>query len=143
MWRAPYSPGIIKAIARKNESEILTKEIKTAGKPAKIILEPDRKEIKADGRDLSFVTVKIVDKEGTVVPYADNLVNFTVEGEAFIAGVDNGNQISHEPFKANYRKAFNGMCLVVLQSKGAASEIKLTAESEALEAASMIIEAKN
>lgn len=142
MWRLKFTPGILKAIGRKNGKEILIREIKTADKPYKILLEADRSIIKADGKDLSFVTVKILDKDGTLVPYADNLVNFEISGEGKIVGVDNGSQTSHEPFKANYRKAFNGLCLAIIQSNGKAGKIKLTAKSENLLPASIEIEAK-
>ncbi|MEG8946488.1 beta-galactosidase GalB [Rosettibacter firmus] len=132
MWRIKFSPGVLKAIGRKNGKEILVREIKTAKEPYKIALEADRKIIKADGKDLSFVTVKILDENNTLVPYADNLVNFEIEGEGKIIGVDNGSQTSHEPFKANYRRAFNGLCLVVIQSNEKPGKIKLTAKSENL-----------
>ena len=71
-------------------------------------------------------------KDGTLCPNADNLVNFQVEGNAFIAGVDNGSPISMERFKDNKRKAFYGKCLVVLQNTGKPGEAKLTATSEGL-----------
>ena len=132
MWRLKYEPGTLKAVAITGGKEMLTKEIKTAGEPAKILLEADRDNINADGIDLSFVTVKILDDEGNFVPYADNLVNFKIEGEGKIVGVDNGLQTSHESFKAEYRKAFNGMCLAVVQSNYRAGEITLTASSEGL-----------
>jgi len=133
MWRVAFAPGALKAIARSDGKEILTQEIKTAGKPAKILLVADRQTISADGKDLSFVTVSIVDKDGVLVPNADNLVKFNIEGDGTIAGVDNGYQISHEPFKASYRKAYNGLCLAVVQAKRKSGNITLTAVSEGLE----------
>ena len=142
VWRLTYKPGTIKAIAYKEGKKPLIKEIKTAGEPAKITLEPDRSQLNADGRDLSFITVKVLDKEGTLVPYADNLINFVIQGEGFIAGVDNGCQTSHEPFKANYRKAFNGMCLVVVQAIEKCGNISLEATSDGLEPASVNIAVK-
>jgi len=142
VWRLTYTPGTIKAVATKEGEKPLTKEIKTAGEPAKIVLDPDRSQINADGSDLSFVTVKVVDGEGTLVPHADNLINFKIQGEGFIAGVDNGSQTSHEPFKANYRKAFNGICLVVVQAKEKCGNISLEATSEGLESASVDIAVK-
>jgi len=142
MWRVVYEPGTLKAVSHKNGKVVLTKEIKTAGAPAKIILSADRKTIKADANDLSFVTVKIVDKDGNMVPDADNFVKFNVSGEGFIAGVDNGSETSMESFKASERKAFNGMCLAVIQSKEKAGNIKLTATSEGLSSASIIIDVK-
>ncbi len=142
MWRLPYEPGTLKAVGYKDGKEILTSFDRTAGTPAKISVEPDRKTIHADGRDLSFVTVKVLDKDGTMVPYADNLVNFKISGDGKIAGVDNGSETDHEPFKANYRKAFNGMCLVVIQSNGKKGKITLEATSKGLKSASTVIDAK-
>lgn len=142
MWRVPFTPGILKAIGRTNGKEILTSEVKTAEAPTKIVLEADRNVISADGMDLSFITVKVLDKEGTLVPYADNLVHFNISGEGKIAGVDNGQETSHEPFKADYRKAFNGLCLAVVQSNNKKGKITLKATSEGLEGASLEITAK-
>lgn len=141
-WRLTYEPGTLKAVSRKNGKEVLTREIKTAGKPAKLVVTADRSNIAADGSDLSFVTVKVVDAEGNVVPKADNLVKFELAGDAQIVGVDNGNPISHEPFKANYRKAFNGLCLAVIQSDVKAGKVTLTATSNGLEKASVNINIK-
>ena len=142
MWRVRFEPGTLKAVSRLNGKIVLTREIKTAGKPAKIMLTADRDTIKADGTDLSFVTVKILDAKGNLVPYADNLVNFNVSGEGFIAGVDNGLQTSMESFKASYRKAFNGLCLAIIQSNEKAGHIRLTATSPGLKNAQLIIEVK-
>ena len=141
-WRIPYQPGTLKAVSRKNGKIVLTEEVRTAEQPAKIILVPDRRTIKADGSDLSFVTVKIVDKHGTVVPQADNLVDFQLSGEGLLAGVDNGSQISHESFKANHRKAFHGLCLAVIQSKGKVGRIVLKANAAGLTPALVEIEAR-
>jgi beta-galactosidase len=141
-WRVPYQPGTLKAVSRKNGKIVLTDEVQTAEQPAKIILVPDRRTINADGSDLSFVTVKIVDKNGTVVPNADNLVGFQLSGEGLLAGVDNGSQISHESFKANHRKAFHGLCLAIIQSKGKAGRIVLKANAPGLTPASVEIQAR-
>ncbi|MGH2642441.1 MAG: beta-galactosidase GalB [Chitinophagaceae bacterium] len=141
MWRVPYQPGILKAISYKNGKVVLTREIHTAGPATKMIIEPDRKHIHADGKDLSFVTVKIVDANGTLIPHADNLIHFKISGEGFIAGMDNGNEIDHESFKGDQHKAFNGLCLAVIQSDGKKGEITLTATSEGLPAVTTVIEA--
>lgn len=139
MWRLQYRPGTLKAISRKNGKTVLTREVSTAGAPAKIVLEADRSTIKADGKDLSFVTVKIEDKDGNMVPYADNLVNFKLNGHAFIAGVDNGSETSHESFKANYRKAFHGLALAIVQAENKAGTITFTATSQGLKPATVVI----
>jgi len=142
MWRIKFEPGTLKAVSRKDGKVILTREIHTAGKPAKIELVADRKNIKADGKDLSFITVKILDKDGNVVPDANNLVNFKINGNAFIASVDNGDEVSHDPFKADYRKAFNGLALAIVQSKDKGGNITLTATSDGLQAATIVLQSK-
>ena len=141
VWRVKYEPGTIKAVSRKDGKVVMEKEIHTAGEPAQIRLSADRSEIQADGTDLSFITVEIVDKDGNLCPNANNLVNFDVQGAAFIAGVDNGNQTSMESFKAPHRKAFYGKCLVVLQNNGERGNIQLNAVSEGLEKAMLNIQA--
>ncbi|HEY0727277.1 MAG TPA: DUF4982 domain-containing protein, partial [Pyrinomonadaceae bacterium] len=141
-WRLSFEPGVLKAVSRKNGHPVLTKEVRTAEAPAKIVLSPDRETIKADGVDLSFVTVKVVDKNGTLVPDASNLIRFEVVGPGSIAGVDNGNQISHEPFKANQRKAFHGMALAIVQTKRRPGRIVLKASSGNLSPASVVINAR-
>ena len=142
MWRVKYEPGVIKAISRKDGKVVLTKEIKTAGKPAKIILTADRNNIKADGNDLSFITAKVVDIAGNVVPDADNLIEFTAKGEGEVIATDNGLQTSLEPFKSNKHKAFNGLCLAVVQSKEKAGTVVVTASAQGLQSTSVIIATK-
>lgn len=132
MWRVKFEPGVVKAVSRKEGKVVAEQEIRTAGEPAQIRLTPDRSTIQADGKDLSFVTVEIVDKDGNLCPNAENDVTFAVEGAGFIAGVDNGSPISMEKFKDNHRKAFYGKCLVVVQNNGADGNIKLTATAEGL-----------
>jgi beta-galactosidase len=138
-WRVPFVAGKLKAVSKGKGKDILTKEIMTAGKPAKIILSADRKSIKADGFDLSFITVKVTDIQGNLVPYADHMINFGVTGNGSIIGVDNGSQTSLESFKANHRKVFNGLCLAVIQATDKPGIISIKAESEGLETASLQI----
>ena len=135
VWNVTFEPGTVKVVARKDGVETASQEIHTAGEPAQIRLTPDRSTIKADGTDLSFVTVEILDKDGNLCPNSDNLVQFEISGNGFIAGVDNGSPISLERFKDNKRKAFYGKCLVVLQNNGKKGTIKLDAVSEGLKRA--------
>ena len=132
MWRVKYEAGTIKAVSRRNGTIVLEREIKTAGTPYKIVLQADRSTIKANGDDLSFVTVQIEDKDGNLVPQADNLIQFSVKGNGFMRAVDNGSQISMESFQDNKRKAFNGMALAIIQSLKQKGNIELTATSEGL-----------
>ena len=142
MWRVPYTPGTLKAVSKKNGKKVLEKIINTAGAPARIAVSADRSNINADGNDLSFITVKVMDKNGNLVPDAANLVKFSVSGNGSIAGVDNGSPVSMESFKADNRKAFNGMCLAVIQSNGKPGKITFKASAEGLEAATLVIMAK-
>jgi len=135
-WRVPFEPGTLIAVGKKNGSEDLRTEVSTAGPPERIIMTADRNNIMAGGSDLSFITVNIVDKDGIPVPYASNLVNFVIDGDASIAGVDNGMQTSMEPFKADHRRAFHGKCLLVIRSGNRKGNVKITASSDNLEGAS-------
>ena len=84
----------------------------------------------------------MVDKNGTLVPAADNLIKFELTGQGAIVGVDNGNQISHESFKAKQRKAFHGMALVIVQANAKPGRIVLKASSDNLPSASLVINAR-
>jgi len=139
LWKVPFAQGTLKAISRTGGKQILVQEIKTAGAPAKLVVSADRLSITADGTDLSFLTVDVVDANGVIVPNADNLVKFQVEGSGAIVGVDNGDPVSHESFKAPQRKAFHGKCLVVVQAGEKSGMVKLTANSEGLPATTIEI----
>ena len=138
-WNLKFAPGELKAVGIMGDGEVLERVVTTAGSPARLVLEADRSSIQADGNDLSFITVSVLDEAGTFVPDAEDMVSFLVEGPAEIIGVDNGNQVSHEPFKANYRKAFHGKCLLVLRSKNEEGEVSIIARAEGLEEARMVI----
>jgi beta-galactosidase len=142
LWLVPYEPGTLRAIAYKEGKAVATKEIRTAGAPARIVLIPDRFRIAADGEDLSFVTVRIEDKDGNLCPAADNLVQFKLAGPGRIAAVDNGNPATVEPFQADYRKAFSGLCMLIVRSQRAqAGRIRISAASEGLQPAETAVRA--
>ncbi len=142
MWRVKFEPGTVRAVSRKDGKVVAEQEIHTAGEPAQIRLTPDRSTIHADGRDLSFVTVEILDKDGNLCPNAENDVTFALDGPGFIAGVDNGSPISLERFKDNHRKAFYGKCLVVIQNNGENGSVKVTATADGLNKATTAIRVK-
>jgi beta-galactosidase len=141
-WRVKFEPGTLKAVSRKDGKVVLTREIHTAGQPAKIELVADHQTIKADGKDLSFITVKIVDKDGNMVPDAETLVNFKITGAGSIAAVDNGDPVTHDPFIASYRKAFHGLALAIVRPAEKAGKISFTATADGLPAASIVLTAK-
>jgi beta-galactosidase len=136
MWRLVYTPGVLRAVARKNGNTVATDEVRTAGAATRIVLAPDRTSIRGDGKDLSFITVTVVDANGIPVPTADNLVRFRVDGGASIGGVDNGDEVSHASLKGDNMRLFNGKALVIIQSKRGAGDVTVTATSEGLQSAS-------
>ncbi len=139
-WKVAYAPGTLKAVSRRDGHIVCSAEMRTAGPAAALTLHADRTNIKAGGDDLSFVTVQVTDAHGIPVPDAANLVRFTVEGPATIAGVDNGYEASHEPFQASYRKAYNGKCLVILRPAARAGTIRLRASAEGLTPATITLQ---
>ena len=132
-WQVPYQSGTLKAVAWQGGKQVAVDEVRTAGAPARVKLIPDRATIQADGDDLSFVTVRIEDKDGNFCPTADNLVTFKLTGAGSIRAVDNGNAATVEPFHADHRKAFNGLALLIVSSqKGQPGRIHVTATSDGL-----------
>lgn len=142
MWRVPFEPGVLKAVSLKNGKVVKTDIRKTAGTPAKIVLQADRKTILADGKDLSFVSVSVQDKDGNECPNANNLVSFSIRGEGGIAGVDNGSPTYLESLKASSITAFHGKCLAVIHANGVKGTIILKAASVGLMDAEVQILAK-
>jgi beta-galactosidase len=106
-----------------------------------IRMNADRSKIAADGRDLSFVTVELVDKNGIAHPLADKLVKFSIEGNGFIAGTDNGSQYDPNSLKKPERHLFFGKCLAIVQSNNKAGKITLNAQVNGLPVQSIVITA--
>ncbi len=141
-WSVPFEAGELKVIAYNGNKEVAQKTINTAGKAAKISLEADRTVIDADGRDLSYFTVRIEDKDGNLVPYADNRVYFSISGEGVLLATDNGDSTSVEPFQQNNRKAFNGLALAIVRSNQKSGSITIKASSKGLKSAQLTIKSE-
>lgn len=131
-WKVKYVPGELKAISRRNGQVVLEQVVRTAGSAAKLSLQADRKEIHADGKDLAFVTVRILDAQGNPVPDAGNLISYKLSGEGLLAGVDSGSPVSHESFKGSRHTAMNGLALAIVQAGKKPSRLLLTATAEGL-----------
>ena len=128
-----YRPGELKVVAYKNGKKWATNVMKTTGPATKLTLIADRDRITADGKDLSFITVTVADKNGLLVPRAKDHIKFKIEGPGEIVATDNGDPTSHESFQSPERNAFNGLALVIVRAKpGESGKITLTAESEGL-----------
>ncbi|HEU5164118.1 MAG TPA: glycoside hydrolase family 2 TIM barrel-domain containing protein [Chitinophagaceae bacterium] len=139
IWRLPFQPGTLKAISKRNGKIVLTKELKTSGEAARIELAVDKKNLKADGKDLSFITARILDKNGVLVPTADNEIKFSVTGSGAFAGSDNGYQADTITLKSAKRKCWKGMALAIIQSTEKKGNITLTAISPGISSASVSI----
>lgn len=137
MWDVPYEPGVLEVVAfDKDGRPAMRKKVVTAGPPKRVELVPDRPAIEADGEDLCFVTVRIVDAQGNLCPHAEHRVTFHIEGPGRIVALDNGDPTSLEPFVGESRRAFHGLCLAIVGSiKGEPGEIALEAHAEGLERA--------
>jgi beta-galactosidase len=137
-WKVPYAAGVLKAVGKK-DGQTITDEVRTAGEPARLVVRPDRNRLAADGEDLSYVEVRVVDQDGNLCPNADNLIEFGLGGPGTIAGVDNGDPTSHEPFQATRHKAFHGLCLAVVKAARTPGEIRLTATAQGLQPEPVVI----
>jgi len=142
-WEIPYSPGVIKAIGYNGRKKVASSLLETAGAVSALKLTPDRNTIRADGQDLSFVTVELTDMNGLRNPKADNLINFSLQGEGEIIAVHNSNPMSIESFTLPRCKAWQGRCLVIIKSNGREGEIKLIASSEGIKDCSVILRAES
>jgi beta-galactosidase len=131
-FSVPYSPGLLKAVGVENDKEVESTILQTSGDAAKIKLTADRKEILANGQDLSYVTIEITDKDGIFQPHAANSLQFKIDGPGVIAGVDNADLKDPDQYVGNSRKAWRGRALVVIKSTHSAGDIKLTISSPGL-----------
>jgi beta-galactosidase len=141
-WTVPYQPGTLKAVGTKDGKVAATFEVSTTGEPAAIELSVDRDTIAADRRDLAHFTVRILDAQGRLVPTAGNKIDFDMQGEGKIIGVDGGDPVSHEDCKGKSIKAFNGLCLAIVQSTAKAGRIQMTASSPGLKPSSLAVTTK-
>jgi beta-galactosidase len=131
-----FEPGDLKAVAYQDGVKIGEATRRTAGPAAALRLTPDRTTIAADGVDLSYVLVEMIDASGTVCPLADDRVTFTIRGPGSLAGVGNGNPASLESFVGSEHNLFHGKAMLIVRSKrGIGGEIIVTAIANGVQAA--------
>jgi beta-galactosidase len=139
-WQVEFERGRLSAKAYKNGKCVAKAEQRTAGKPYAIQIHPDATTIKNDGADTAILNFCVVDKKGVVVPNADHLIRFEIEGDGYIRGVGNGDPNSHEPDHLPYRKLYCGLCQVLVTAKTKAKSLKLIARGEGLEEAQITLQ---
>ncbi|HUX56380.1 MAG TPA: beta-galactosidase GalB [Bacteroidales bacterium] len=138
-----YEPGELKAVAYKNGKKWAENEVKTTDKPMKLLASTDREMIKADGKDLAFITVQITDKDGLVVPLSNNQIEFSIEGPGEIVATDNGDPTNMVSFSSKKREAFSGLCLAIVRSSaGNPGFITVTAKFHGLKDTRVYIKSK-
>jgi beta-galactosidase len=121
---------VLRVVAYKNGRIWAADTVTTAGDAVQLQLVADRKSIRADGSDLSFITLRVLDKAGIPVPMAANSIHFEISGPGEIIATDNGDPADLVSFSSSERRVFNGMALVIIRAKaGAQGQIKITAQS--------------
>jgi len=139
-----YEPGEITVVAYKDGKAWARSSVRTAGAASALQAGADRGTIAADGSDLAFITVRIVDKDGIEVPRASQRVRFTVDGPGELVATDNGDPTSFESFQSPERAAFNGLVLGIVRARrGAGGTIDVRVEAEGLQPAHLALRATN
>jgi beta-galactosidase len=139
-WTVPYIPGELKAIAYSNGDQVDSWKLVTASVPARITLTADRSSIEANGQDLSFIQVELLDAEGNRCATAENLVEFEISGPGILAAVGSSDPMSSESFQQPRRKAYQGRCLVIIRSAKEEGDILLKASADGIPPVSIVIQ---
>lgn len=141
-FTVPYQPGTLKAVGVENGQETETMQLVTASEPSTIRLTPDRTSIKADGQDLSFIQVEVLDKQGRLQPNADELISFKLTGPGIIAGLGNAWLKGTEPYQGNACHVYHGRALIVIRTSKQAGTLQLEAQSAGLASSNIELTSK-
>ncbi|MBC8053420.1 MAG: glycoside hydrolase family 2 protein [Sphingobacteriaceae bacterium] len=139
-WNVTFAPGTLKAVARNKGKVVAEHELKTAGKPAKIILTTDQPQLKNNFDEAAIVSAVIVDENGIPCPNTDDVITFKISGPGFINSVDNGLLQSTELYKGTERRANRGKAMAVIQAKSSGGEIVVLAESQGMTSGTISID---
>jgi beta-galactosidase len=142
-FKVPFEPGTLKAVAMTGGKEVATDVLKTAGKPAKLMLTADMPgtPITPDWNDVRYVTATLVDADGTRVPDSQTEVRFLVNGPVQVIGVDNGDMVDHEPFLAAERKLYDGNVCAIVRATGSSGKVTVTAMADGVASGSVVLTA--
>ena len=139
-WEVPYTPGELTVIGYRNEIEVTRSKLKTAGRAKSLSLITDRIILNADGQDLSYVAIEIVDSDGQRVPRTQLSIQVSIEGEGTLIGIGNGDPTSIESFQQPVHRTYDGRLLAIVRAGRNPGECKLTASCEGLESASITLQ---
>jgi beta-galactosidase len=136
-WDVPYEAGILRAVGKRAGDTVCQAEVRTAAAPAALRLSVDRDTVAADPRDVAHIAFEIVDARGIVVPTADSLVRFVVEGGSLVA-LDNANMHDHTSYQSDSKRAFNGKGLAIVRASRAGI-VRVSASADGLRSATVEI----
>jgi beta-galactosidase len=139
-WDVPYEPGMLKAVGYRDGKQVAETEIRTAGPAAMITLSVDHDTLRAGSREVANVTVEVRDANGILVPTADNLISWEVQGEGTLVGVDSGDPLSHANFQGHTGKAFNGLALGIVQAGAKVGEVRVNVAADGLKTATVVLQ---
>jgi len=141
VWKASYESGTLKATAKNKGNIVKTDELRTAGKPAKIVLSTDLSKLAPGWDNVAYVTAVVVDENGIIVPDAADLISFKITGPGSIAAVDNADNTSHESFRGSERRTYHGLCFAIVRANASSGRIVLSASATGLASAVVTITA--
>ena len=128
-WKLPFEPGVLKVVSTLKGKVVLSKEVFTAGAPAKLQLSVNSRIIHPNSENLCFITAKLLDAKGNIVPIHDQKIDFMVEEGGTIIATDNGSPVSHESFNNTAINTLNGVCIAIVKPSKGANKVKIKASS--------------
>jgi beta-galactosidase len=140
-WTVPFVAGTLRAVGSNAGKVVAAYELRTAGKPAKVVLTPDRNVLTPVWDDVVYVSATVVDEQGVMVPNAGDLITFKINGPGVVTAVDSGDVASHEPFQASERRAYQGRCFAIVKATAGSGKITITASASGLKSTSITINA--
>jgi len=143
VWLVPYQAGELSVVAKREGKVIVSKTIHSAGEAHSIAISADKLTVNANQTDVVHLTLDIIDKNGHIVPEANNRLNITIEGPAKLIGVENGDILDLEPHKVPTRKAFMGKVLALIQTTDIGGDISITVSGEDLLSQELTIQSNN
>jgi beta-galactosidase len=138
-WQVPFAPGRIEAKGYRRATQVLTDARETTGPAARLVLRADRDRIAGDGEDVAVVVAEVTDAQGRVVPTAGDAITFEVAGAGKLLGVGNGDPSSHESDLGPTRRAFNGLCMAIVQARDGAGVARVRGSAQDLQPATLEI----
>jgi beta-galactosidase len=141
-YQVPFEPGELKAVARNNGKESATDILKTAGRPARLVLSTDapNEPLTADWNDVRYVVATLLDEHGTRLPDSSTLVHFAVTGPASVIAVDNGNMLDHDPFQATQRRLYDGSVTALIHASEPSGKVTITATAKGVPPAAISLQ---